>query len=241
MKATEFEFRYRWWIFSAIFTAGFLGYNLGDPNAVDWLLNWLSRHSSHNWNTDVFFHLAFGIAALSVTKAAAIRTWGTAYLGARVMTAREIQSSRLVADGPYRFVRNPLYLGNVLLAIGFGAMASQLGWLVIVFGNALLVYRLIRREEEGLLSSQGDSYRAYLHAVPRLIPALTPRVPASGAKPRWQQGFMGESMMWAFAVGIAVFAITLKLVFFWWALGIALAAGFLVHWVGSRTARDNRV
>ncbi|MGA3210668.1 MAG: isoprenylcysteine carboxylmethyltransferase family protein [Terriglobales bacterium] len=241
MKATEFEFRYRWWIFSAIFTAGFLAYNLGDPNLVEWLLGWLTNHSGRSWRSDLDFHIAFGVAALLVTAAAAIRTWATAYLGARVMTAREVQSAHLVADGPYRFVRNPLYLGNMLLAIGFGAMASRFGWLVIVVGNALLVYRLIGREEDGLLSNQGDSYRAYFNAVPRLIPSLVPCVPEAGATPRWRQGFVGESMMWAFAVGITAFAITLKLVYFWAALGIALAIGFLVHWIGSSAPSDNRV
>ena len=46
--------------------------------------------------------------------------------------------------------------------------------------------------------------------MPALLPALTPCVPASGARPAWHQAFVGESMMWVFGIGVAVFAATLN-------------------------------
>jgi len=115
----------------------------------------------------------------------------------------------LVADGPYRFVRNPLYLGNILLALGMGMMASRLGFLVMVLGNLFVLYRLIRREETQLLAAQGESFRRYLSAVPRLLPSLSPKVPTSGATASWPQAILGETFMWTFAAAATVFAVTL--------------------------------
>jgi hypothetical protein len=120
----------------------------------------------------------------------------------------KLHSELLVADGPYRFVRNPLYFGNMLLALGMGVMASRLGYAVMVMGNLFVLYRLIRREETQLLASQGESFRRYLNAVPRLVPSLSPKVPASGARPNWPQAMLGETFMWTFAAASTVFAIT---------------------------------
>ncbi len=84
-------------------------------------------------------------------------------------------------------------------------LASRSGFLVISIGMWIFVYRLILREETTLLQSQGESYRRYLAAVPRLLPSLTPRVPASGAKANWLDGFTGELFMWGGAAAMAVF------------------------------------
>ncbi len=70
------------------------------------------------------------------------------------MTAR-LHTSRLVADGPYRYVRNPLYFGNILLAIGFGLMSSRIGFAILVLGMIFFDYRLILREETRILREPG--------------------------------------------------------------------------------------
>jgi len=68
----------------------------------------------------------------------------------------------------------------------------------------------ILREEAALLQTQGDRYRAYCAAVPRLWPALRPQVPKGGMKPQWKQALAGESFMWAFVAATLCFAITLN-------------------------------
>jgi hypothetical protein len=113
-------------------------------------------------------------------------------------------------------------------------MATLPGFLVIALGNFLIVYRLILREEETLLASQGDSYRRYFAAVPRLIPSLTPRVPASGARPNWVDGLTGEMFMWAAAVAMAVYSATLRIGLFWTVFGAGLAIYFLQAWIRHR-------
>src|SRR5207244_5419566 len=110
--------------------------------------------------------------------AAIIRTWASAYLKSEVVYASEIKTAALVADGPYRHVRNPLYFGNVLLALGMGAMASRTGFVVLQILMWLFCYRLIFREEAELRAVQGEQYDAFKKAVPRLLPSLTPRIPS---------------------------------------------------------------
>jgi phospholipid methyltransferase len=146
---------------------------------------------------------------LLTAAAAALRTWASAYLRTTVVKDQALHADRLVADGPYRHLRNPLYLGTVLLAVCFGLMASRLGFVVIVGGLLVVVLRLIGREEAALSRTQGAAYAEYVARVPRLWPALAPRVPASGARPEWRQAISGELMMWAFALGAGAFAVTL--------------------------------
>src|SRR5205823_4684531 len=50
------------------------------------------------------------------------RGWGTSYLRGHVMMDRAMHSDRLIVAGPFRWVRNPLYLGNLFMAAGFGLL-----------------------------------------------------------------------------------------------------------------------
>jgi protein-S-isoprenylcysteine O-methyltransferase Ste14 len=222
--ATDFEFKYRFWIFGALFWLAFSSYSLDHQNSGAALVDWISRLRGVP-ATEAGYHLMFMIAALFCIAAAALRTWGTAYLNPEVMVDMRLHTTRLVADGPYRYVRNPLYLGNILLAIGFGLMSSRIGFFILVLGMILFDYRIIWREEAGILASQGDSYRAYCKAVPRLLPALQPQVPAAGAVPSWGAGMLGEAFMWVLALSVVVFAITLKQRVFY----VVLGASFVVY------------
>jgi hypothetical protein len=96
------------------------------------------------------------------------------------------------------------------------------------------VYRLVLREETTLLQSQGDTYRRYFAAVPRMLPSLAPRVPSSGAKPNWLDGFTGELFMWAGAAAMAVFTLTRNILYFWITFGTGLAIYFLQNYLRSR-------
>jgi hypothetical protein len=143
--------------------------------------------------------------------------------------AAEIKTDSLVADGPYRLVRNPLYFANVLMVIGIGAMMSRLGFFVAVVAMLVFCYRLILREEAELQASQGEQYEAYRKTVPRFWPALWPRIASAGRQARWADGFKAESWYWGFAAALVVFVITLKLTLFF---GI-LAASLVLFWVSS--------
>lgn len=223
MQATDFEFRYRFFIIGACYWVPFWLYQVDKMNAGAAIGKWMARHSGVP--NDTAIRMVFVLGALVCVLAASIRTWASSYLQSSVVHDTKLHSDLLVADGPYRFVRNPLYLGNILLALGMGVMASRLGLVVMVLGNLFVLYRLIRREEAQLLASQGESFQRYLNAVPRLVPSLSPRVQASGASPSWPQAVLGETFMWAFAAASIVFAITMT-VKYWY---IAMAASIPLY------------
>src|SRR5580658_3040468 len=228
MRATKFEFEQRFWFIGMVFWLGFSFYAVDRTNAALWLLHVVAPsvdpNSDHGNN---LARLIFGAGALLVFLAAAFRTWATAYLKTEVVHDQAQHSEALVADGPYRHVRNPLYFANLALAAGIGLLASRAGWIFMVLAMWLFMYRLIFREEDGLLRTQGESYRAYLKAVPRFWPALTPRVPSGGGEPRWGQAFAGEMFIWLIGVAVLCFAVTLSLRL----AGIVLAASFAVYFI----------
>jgi protein-S-isoprenylcysteine O-methyltransferase Ste14 len=236
MKATEFEFRSRWWFIAGIYSFSFFLYAFRDRNSVASVLHWIARRHGNQWASDTAFHWAFAIGAALTILNALLRSWASAYLGGMVVHQPGMQTDRLVADGPYRYLRNPLYLGNILLAIGFAFVASRAGAVILIIGNVLFLLRLIGREEAGLLATQGDSYREYVNRVPRLLPALTPRVPRGHVPPRWLQGFVTECMMWGFALASTVFAITLRVRDFYFFLGAGILGSVIVNHTAKRKA-----
>lgn len=238
MCATDFEFRHRFWIFGAIYGIAFYCYRFDHVNSAVALLHWLAPRLDVNSPAALpALRLIFSIGALFFVAFAIIRTWATAYLQTDVVHDSEIRTEALVADGPYRFTRNPLYFANLLMAIGVGMMASRLGWIIAVGGTLLFQYRLILREESELLRTQGESYRAFVSAVPRFFPALHPKVPSSGARPRWGQAFAGETFFWIFTLASICFAITLdmKIAAIFW--GISMVGYAVMQFLRRRSRK----
>lgn len=238
-QATEWEFRNRFWIIAGIFWLGFLLYFVDHENASEALTHLVLRHAGQDHAPDpALFDRTitafFALGTLFVALAALIRSWAESYLHSSIVHDAALHAERLVASGPYRFVRNPLYLGNLFLAVGIGFLASRSGFLLISIGMLICVYRLILCEESTLLQSQGESYRRYYAAVPRLFPSLTPRVPASAAKPNWLDGFTGELFFWAGAAAMAVFTVTKSIAYFWIVFGAGAAIYFLQSYLRTR-------
>lgn len=95
--------------------------------------------------------------------------------GARLFVARETPvrptevPRRIVATGPYRFTRNPMYLGLILILVGLW-MALGSPWpLVPVVAFAILMNAQAAREEDALEALFGDEYRAYRGRVRRWL------------------------------------------------------------------------
>ena len=216
MGASKFEFERRFWIFGAFFGVAFGLYNVDHTNFAVALLGLLAPTIDLGSARGVFWlRVIFGCGALSVYVAAVLRTWATAYLRTEIVYDERQRTETLVASGPYRHVRNPLYLASVPMAAGVGVLASRAGWFVLVLGISCFVYRLTLREESRMLETQGDSYRAYVAAVPRFWPALIPRVPAGARKPRWGQAIAGEMFFWLLGSAVLCFALTLNLKLVW--------------------------
>lgn len=222
MRAGKWEFEQRFFLFGMIFGVGFLLYAVDHTNCVQWLA---SRISSDSHVRDNLERTAVLLGTVVLFLTALFRTWATSYLKTEVVHDQRQHADSVVADGPYRYTRNPLYFGNIFLAIGIGLLASRLGFVFLVVAMWIYCYRLIGREEEMLLSTQGESYQRYFRAVPRFWPSLRPRLPASGARPRWAQAFAGESMFWFAAIAMLVFAITFNLL----AYSIVFGVGMVVY------------
>jgi protein-S-isoprenylcysteine O-methyltransferase Ste14 len=105
----------------------------------------------------------------------AIRLWAVHHIGA-ISRTRSGRLGPLIETGPFRLVRNPLYVGNLLLWAGF-AVTARLVWLApIVVALLAAEYHAIVKWEEQLLESRfGPAYRGYAARVPRWLPRLAAR------------------------------------------------------------------
>jgi protein-S-isoprenylcysteine O-methyltransferase Ste14 len=222
-KETPFEFHHRFWIFMGIFSLAFTCYAVDHVNCAAFLAEKLA-HRDPRLSVDAWARIMLFVSAALVFLGATIRAWGTSYLKTEVMHDKRVRSERLLADGPFRYVRNPLYLGNVIAGAGIGLLASRTGFLVLVFGLLVFCFRLISHEEAELNATQGESYRAYRKAVPRFVPSLWPRVPSAGNPPHWLDGFLGEFWWFGFGVAGVAFALTIRLTVYW---GVVFALGAL--------------
>ena len=105
-----------------------------------------------------------------------IRLWGVSVAGTETRTTGRVGGTHLFIDGPFGYVRNPLYVGNMTIYVGVGIMANALMpyLAILAFGFFLLQYTLIvAKEEEYLHATFGDEYERYMQAVHRFMPRLT--------------------------------------------------------------------
>ncbi len=79
-------------------------------------------------------------------------------------------STALVQSGPYRFTRNPIYLGMALIYSGMALLLNAVGGLALLPGMIFAFDRGIVRNEESYLEQQfGQEYLDYKQRVPRWI------------------------------------------------------------------------
>lgn len=104
------------------------------------------------------------------------RIWAVRHAGGRTRT-RKVGAPRLVTSGPFAHVRNPLYLGNMLMYLGIVLIAGgqYMWWLFFICLVFFIIqYSLIvSLEQETLLKKFGDEYSEYCDNVPALFPRLS--------------------------------------------------------------------
>jgi hypothetical protein len=96
------------------------------------------------------------------------------------------KNSELTMTGPYAHVRNPLYLGSILIAAGFGLALMSLPFAIALAVFFLLIYVPVIASEEAFLRDTFLEFEWYCARVPRLIPRITPARAPDG--PRGQSG-----------------------------------------------------
>ena len=120
--------------------------------------------------TDAIGWLAGGIALVGV----ALHFWSSATLARGERQGPAVSTP--VTDGPFRYVRNPIYLAGITLLLGAGLLYAP--WRTVDFGLPLLLLlyfhvAVVRLEEPELRRRYGSKYQEYCERVPRWLPQLT--------------------------------------------------------------------
>lgn len=108
-------------------------------------------------------------------KGEAIRIWGVSWAGSETRTTGEVGGSFLVISGPFAFVRNPLYVGNILMYTGLGIMSFALFPYLQILGLLFFYFQykfIVKEEERYLETTYGPEYENYCRNVPRFFPKL---------------------------------------------------------------------
>jgi len=208
MKASAVEFRIRYLIHVMVYVLGFVApwnrwLHLDTVRTWQWLAAWPSRMGWLSFSAATVTVLVLG--TLFALAGAGLRTWAAAYLGSGVVQDTAMHGDRIVAAGPYRYMRNPLYLGTFLHTFALALLMQPTGALFSIVLIGVLQLRLMLAEESFLAAKLGEPYREYCAKVPRIVPALTPRVPAPDVKPAWGLGFLGQIYMWGVVVSFLAF------------------------------------
>jgi protein-S-isoprenylcysteine O-methyltransferase Ste14 len=207
MSKTPMEFRLRVLWLAIAYSAGFFfgafiqdGVIHGGPEPAIVVLG--SRFGQPGIEFFAWLAVAFVVAAWL------IRWWGSSYHSPGVVMSGDVVTDTFTVAGPYRYVRNPLYLGNLLLAIGIGALGPPPATLLVVAFNLIVIFRLILIEERFLKATNGDVYARYCAAVPRLLPRLTPAtLLADPRRPDVAYGFVTELFALGFVGSMVYYAL----------------------------------
>ena len=141
-----------------------------------------------------------------------LRLWGVAIAGSETRTTGPVGGTFLITKGPFAFVRNPLYVGNILIYCGVGLMANLI-WLV-AFGLIFFTVQyslIVSLEEEYLIRTFGDQYLRYTKAVPRFIPTIKKFTSGTNVQPDldWVRGVISEK-----STLLAITSVTIILIAF---------------------------
>lgn len=196
MRASKIEFRLRMVIQIVIVFIGFWAPWIGAldlsrrVSTLEWLALEISRMGLASFTYAAPIVIVAG--ALFTLAGAVFRVWGAAYLGYDTVHHAQMQAGGVMAAGPYRYVRNPLYLGAWCMMIGVCLLMPPSGALFTMVLVTIFYLRLIFGEEAFLAAQLGEPYRDYLRAVPRLFPRLRSGLPRATVQPRWPIAFLTE-------------------------------------------------
>ena len=152
VRLGNFLFGYR----NFLFPIGYLGLFLPSPKLIG----------------SPVFAVIMGLAICLVGQGIRVMTIGLVYI-IRGGSKRSIYAKDLVTSGLFSHVRNPLYMGNILILFGMGVIADSVIFCGIIFPLFLVFYHaIVRAEEEFLLDKFGDQYREYMRTVNRWIPQV---------------------------------------------------------------------
>jgi protein-S-isoprenylcysteine O-methyltransferase Ste14 len=153
-------------------------------------LAWFGRPGTEEWIAGLV------LAGLGES----LRIWAAGYL---------VKTKELITGGPYAHVRNPLYLGRLLILTGVAVAARMPYHLnLVVLGIGYLVFfayyipRKERVEPQRLLELHGEPFREYFEAVPAIFPSPRPYAKRSGS---WKWANFGKNEEALMVLSLTVF------------------------------------
>ena len=189
MRLSTFEFRMRGIILTLIVVLGFWApwiqsLDLGKRvSLLEWTALQLSRSGLLRFTiaTPVVIVAGALLAAIGMV----LRVAGAAYLGHGIVHSNRLQAPDLITGGPFRYVRNPLYIGSWCMIAAMSLLMPPTGAMVALLVITLFYLRLIFVEEVFLESSLGEVYGQYRRAIPRIFPRLRSNLPHGTKRPQW--------------------------------------------------------
>lgn len=135
---------------------------------LGWVLDQYVLHLSFPWSLDATVK---GIAVALILAGLGLETWaGGLFRRAGTNVVPWSPSTALVTDGPYRFSRNPMYVGFTLVYLGLAlGLQSPTAMGLILPCLALMTWGVILREERYLAERFGQAYRDYQQRVRRWL------------------------------------------------------------------------
>lgn len=196
MRATSLEFRLRLAIMALVITLGFWSpwlqpWGMGRRiSLLAWLALQLSRLGLARFPLAVSAMIL--VASFLAAAAATLRIWATAYLGPATVNHTRMKAGSVMTAGPYRYLRNPLYLGSWCMVAAMTFLMPPTGALFVMVLLTGFLLRLILGEEVFLARQLGAPYRDYQRTVPRLIPRISAALPPSTVAPQWPHAVLAE-------------------------------------------------
>ena len=118
-------------------------------------------------------YVYIGVVLLCVGES--IRIWSVSYAGGETRT-RNVGATKLCSSGPYAFVRNPLYVGNMFMYVGIVFIAGAANiWLMAATTLTFFIIQyslIVALEEEKLEELFGQEYQIYKKKVPAVLPRI---------------------------------------------------------------------
>jgi protein-S-isoprenylcysteine O-methyltransferase Ste14 len=106
-----------------------------------------------------------------------IRIWAISHIGVNYRTSLVFKVRNLTTTGPYALTRNPMYLGNFIIGIGFCVLIKSFLFFLIYLIFFFIEYKtIISLEEEFLLNVFEDKYKQYCEKVPCFFPTFKPKL-----------------------------------------------------------------
>jgi protein-S-isoprenylcysteine O-methyltransferase Ste14 len=146
-----------------------------------------------------------------------IRFWGVSWAGSETRSTGGVGGTFLIISGPFAYVRNPLYVGNILMYLGLGIMSYALFpylQIVAIIFFLFQYYYIVREEEKYLREKFKEEYQDYCKNVSAFFPRLFPYKNSKVVQPPYniKAGLRSETRSLQAFIGISILLVILWLI-----------------------------